>query len=64
MLGLFLGLLGGTVLTSAVARPMVTQGGTDIPVGIGPVFGSIMPVLGVVGAVAAVLIDQKVRRSR
>lgn len=64
VLGLFLGLIAGTLLTSAVARPTVARGGEDIPVGTGLLLGSIMPLLGIAGAVLAVVIDQKSRGSR
>ena len=63
VLGLFLGLIAGTLLTSAVARPFVDGDGADIPVGVALLLGMIMPVLGVAGAVAAVLIDRKSRKS-
>jgi hypothetical protein len=63
VLGLFLGLIAGTLLTSAVARPTVARSGEDIPVGSGLLLGSIMPLLGITGAVLAVVIDQKSRRS-
>ncbi|MEV4413150.1 hypothetical protein [Catellatospora sp. NPDC049609] len=63
VLGLFLGLVAGTLLTSAIARPFVDGGEADIPLGIAIALGMLMPVLGIVGAVAAVLIDRKSRKS-
>lgn len=63
VLGLFLGLIAGTLLTSAVARPIVSSRGEDIPIGPGLFLGSIMPVLGIAGALLAVVIDRRSRRS-
>jgi hypothetical protein len=63
VLGLFIGLIAGTLLTSAVARPIVASGGAeDIWIGVGILLGSIMPVLGIAGAVLAVVVDQQYRR--
>lgn len=59
-LGLLLGLIAGALLTSAVARPMVSGGG-QISIAAGILLGAIMPVLGICGAVAAVMIDRKSR---
>ena len=65
VLGLFLGLIAGTLLTSAVARPIVGRGdGDDISIGVGLLLGSIMPVLGIMGAGLAVVIAQRTRRPR
>jgi hypothetical protein len=65
VLGLFLGLIAGTLLTSAVARPIVGGGGAEnMSIGLGLLLGSILPVLGIAGAVLAVVIDQRSRRSR
>ena len=61
VLGLFIGLIAGALLTSAVGRPIV-EGGDGISVGAGILLGSIMPLLGICGAVIAVLIDRKSRR--
>jgi hypothetical protein len=58
VLGLFIGLIAGALLTSAVARPIVGGGG-GISVGVGILLGAITPVLGICGAVAAVKIDRK-----
>lgn len=64
VLGLFIGLIAGALLTSAVARPIVaSQGGGDFPVGVGILLGMLMPVLGIAGAVVAVVIDRKSRRT-
>lgn len=60
VLGLFIGLIAGALLTSAIARPIVS-GGDEIPIGVGILLGMLMPVLGVVGAVVAVAIDRKSR---
>lgn len=59
-LGLFLGLFAGGLLTGALARPFVGADGHISP-GVGVALGSITPVLGIVGAVAAVLIDRHSR---
>ncbi|HEX6682151.1 MAG TPA: hypothetical protein VF062_05125 [Candidatus Limnocylindrales bacterium] len=61
VLGLFLGLIAGALLTSAIARPMVSGDGADIPIAAGIFLGMLMPVLGVVGAVVAVWIERKSR---
>jgi hypothetical protein len=58
VLGLFIGLIAGALLTSAVARPIV-DGNGEISVGVGILLGAIMPVLGIVGAVVAVMIARK-----
>jgi hypothetical protein len=58
VLGLFIGLIAGALLTSAVARPIVAGNG-EISVGVGILLGAIMPVLGIVGAVVAVMIARK-----
>ncbi|WP_117212921.1 hypothetical protein [Allorhizocola rhizosphaerae] len=64
ILGLFLGLIAGALLTSAVARPIVAGNDGAIPVGVGILLGAIMPVLGVVGAVVAIMIDRRSGRRR
>ncbi len=61
VLGLFLGLVAGALLTSAIARPMVDGDGAHIPVGVAIVLGMLMPALGIAGAVIAVLVDRKSR---
>jgi hypothetical protein len=61
VLGLFIGLVAGALLTSAVARPIVGGGEGQISIGVGILLGAIMPVLGICGAVAAVMIDRKSR---
>jgi hypothetical protein len=63
ILGLFVGLVAGALLTSAVARPIVAADGENIPVGVGIALGMLMPVLGIGGLVTAVLIDRKSRRT-
>ncbi|WP_040421840.1 hypothetical protein [Actinopolymorpha alba] len=60
ILGLFIGLVAGALLTSALGRPMVAGGG-DISISAGILLGMVMPVLGVAGAVIAVIIDRKSR---
>ncbi|WP_220447605.1 hypothetical protein [Nonomuraea diastatica] len=60
ILGLFVGLIAGALLTSAVARPLVQSGG-EISTGAALLLGAIMPVLGVAGAVAGVVIARKTR---
>lgn len=59
ILGLFIGLIAGALLTSAVARPIVGSYGNDIPIGFGLMLGAIMPLLGVVGAIVGVVIARK-----
>lgn len=61
VLGLFIGLIAGALLTSAVARPIVSSTNGDIPIGVGILLGAIMPALGICGAVVAVVIDRKSR---
>ncbi|RJL35553.1 hypothetical protein D5H75_01785 [Bailinhaonella thermotolerans] len=61
VLGLFLGLIAGALLTSAIARPLVGGGGGEISTGVGVLLGMLMPVLGISGAVIGVIIE---RRSR
>lgn len=62
VLGLFIGLIAGALLTSAIGRPLVADGGAeDISIGVGLLLGMLMPVLGIAGAVVAVVIE---RRSR
>jgi hypothetical protein len=63
-LGLFIGLIAGALLTSAVARPIVSSSDGEIAIGVGILLGAIMPVLGICGAVAAVVIDRKFRATR
>jgi hypothetical protein len=60
VLGLFVGLVAGTLLTSAIARPMVGGDGS-ISAAAGILLGMLMPVMGVVGAVVAVIVDRKSR---
>lgn len=56
-----LGLVGGVLLALVVQDLLAAaflQGGT-IPIPLGIVFGFLMPVFGVLGAVIAVLIDRR-----
>jgi len=65
VLGLFLGLIAGALLTSAVARPLVDSGAIGdghVSTGTGILLGMIMPVLGICGLVVAILIERHVRR--
>lgn len=64
ILGLFIGLIAGALLTSAVARPIVEGGDGEISVGVGLLLGMLMPVLGIVGGIVAVAIDRKTRSTR
>lgn len=60
VLGLFVGLLAGVLLTEVIARPAVGGSG-EVSTGLAGLLGAIMPLMGVAGAVIAVVIDQKSR---
>ena len=61
VLGLVLGLIAGALLTSAIARPIVDGSGDDIPIGVAILLGMLMPVMGITGAIVAVVIYRKSR---
>lgn len=60
VLGLFVGLLTGLMLTEAIARALVGGSG-EVSTGQAMLSGLLMPALGIVGVVVALVIDVKTR---
>lgn len=58
VLGLFIGLIAGLLLTEAIARPIVGGDG-DISTGLAIFLGMLMPAIGAVGAVVGAQIGSK-----
>ncbi|WP_020673757.1 DUF5957 family protein [Amycolatopsis nigrescens] len=65
ILGLFSGLLVGFLITEAIARPMLADGGQipdSVPLGLLLGFGP--PILAIVGILVALRIDRKLQRDK